>query len=508
MCGINLNRLASLSLVLLISIPCMSRLAAAEKRLGSFEISAEDVACCEHTSIQALVWSGTDSLMTIERLAAHCGPVLWFSPDEPLLADTEGRDIRLPEPFPFEDAPDRPVVYYRVRNLMVSGDEEAAYKPDPADRGESIIDFSEVVAIDLDFFFYYHAEAGFGGHAHDVESAEFKVFIWKRPECEDCPYVVTVTRVVGKAHGVLWYDNTLSIDEYAKFPLHILVEEGKHASCTDKNADGYFTPGYDVNRRVNDAWGVRDVLRTGALFTGNYEAWMSKVRRNQHRVFPPLPLDSPNRAQYIENGVYAPDNAIYELRPFPSAEKAEHDLVHFIADKGDPDWPDVEPASSLKAVVEWSNAESFVKSISVSLMADGDLGVSVILPFFIVKNLEDPVAGGYICQRVYFKDKHLRDIGWMLHYTPSASRWVDGYFAAGVEWDQYDVYENDMWSTKTRSDFILETGIRFRANLAHSPFSFLSFLTDFWGVRAGVKNYGFFDVDRLTYVLEVGSGTW
>jgi hypothetical protein len=481
---------------------------AAAKKIASFEIEPDEIPCCNSRVAQAVVWHGSDSLMAIEDLAAYCGPALWFSPDEPLLGDTRGRDIRLPEPFPFEDNPDGPVVYYRVRGLMVTGDRETAYKPDPADRGRSLVDLSNVLAIDLDYFFYYHAEAGFGGHAHDVESVEMKVFIWRRPQCAECPYNVAVTRAVGKAHGVLWYDNTLSMDEYTKFPLHILVEEGKHASCTDKNADGYFTPGYDVNRRVNDAWGVRDVLRSGALFTGNYEAWMTKVRPTYTLVYPPLPADSPIREIVSEDGRYAPDHAIYELRPFPSAEQAEPDLVPFIADKGPTDWPELQTASSFSHLVEWSNAESFVKSISVSLMADGDLGVSVILPFFIVKTLEDPVAGGYICQRVYFKDKRLRDIGWMLHYTPSASRWVDGYFSAGWEWDQYDVFEDEAWVVKSRNDFVLETGIRFRANLAHSPFGFLSFLTDFWGVRAGVKNHGFFDIDRLTYVLEIGSGTW
>jgi hypothetical protein len=276
----------------------MAGQAAAEKKIGSFELSAEDIPCCEHDFVQAIVWSGTDPLMKLDDLAAYCAPVLWFSPDEPLLLETEGTDIEIPEPFPFEEASGRPVVYYRARNLVVSGDREKAFKLDRSNRGSSIIDFSHVVAIDLDFFFYYHAEAGFGGHAHDVESVELKVFIWPRPECENCPYAVVVARAIGKAHGVLWYDNTLSIDEYTKFPLHILVEEGKHASSTDKNSDGYFTPGYDVNRRVNDAWGVRDVLRSGALFTGNYEAWMSKVRHPQHRVFPPLPADSPLRGRH------------------------------------------------------------------------------------------------------------------------------------------------------------------------------------------------------------------
>jgi hypothetical protein len=141
-------------------------------------------------------------------------------------------------------------------------------------------------------------------------------------------------------------------------------------------------------------------------------------------------------------------------------------------------------------------------------MYDGNAGITGIFPFFIFKTLEDPLAGGYFCQRVYFKDKKFRDIGWMLHYTPSASRWVDGYLSAGVEWDWYDVVTDSTEETRMRSDFVLETGFRLRFNLAHSPFSFLAFLTDFWGVRAGIKNYGAFDIDRLTYVVELGSGTW
>jgi hypothetical protein len=504
-----LLRCAILPLALMVIILCLTGEASARKKqLGDFEIDAEDVPCCDHDFIQAIVWSGSDPLMTIEDLAAYCGPVLWFSPDEPLLEETAGKDIRLPEPFPFEDAPDRPVTYYKVRNLVVSGDKEAAYVPDPEDRGRSVIDFREVVAVDLDYFFYYRAESGFGGHAHDVESVQLKVFMWHRPDCDACPYVLLITRAVGKAHGILWYDNTLSVDEYTRFPLHILVEEGKHASCTDKNADGYFTPSYDVNRRVNDAWGVRDVLRGGTLFTGSYEAWMAKVRHDPHRVFPPLPPDSPLRERYSENGEYAPNNAVYELRPFPSADKAEPELVRFIADKGDPNWPALESASALSQVVEWSNAESFVKSVSISAMYDGDFGITGIFPFFIFKTLEDPLGGGYFCQRVYFKDKRLRDIGWMLHYTPSASRWVDGYLSAGVEWDWYEAVTDGAKTSKMRTDFILETGFRLRFNLAHSPFGFLAFLTDFWGVRAGLRNHGAFDIDRLTYVVELGAGTW
>ena len=33
-------------------------------------------------------------------------------------------------------------------------------------------------------------------------------------------------------------------------------------------------------------------------------------------------------------------------------------------------------------------------------------------------------------------------------------------------------------------------------------------LTDFWGIRFGIKNKGFFDVENITYVIEFGGGTW
>ena len=33
-------------------------------------------------------------------------------------------------------------------------------------------------------------------------------------------------------------------------------------------------------------------------------------------------------------------------------------------------------------------------------------------------------------------------------------------------------------------------------------------MTNFWGLRAGIKNVGAFDVKNLTYVLELGAGVW
>jgi hypothetical protein len=98
-----------------------------------------------------------------------------------------------------------------------------------------------------------------------------------------------VTRVTAKAHALVWFWSVLEPDMDSRFPMHLLVEEGKHALATDKNGDGVFTPGYDVNKRINDAWGTRDNMRTGLMATGAYESWMAKVRRPEHRIFPPLP---------------------------------------------------------------------------------------------------------------------------------------------------------------------------------------------------------------------------
>jgi hypothetical protein len=206
--------------------------------------------------VEGFMWNGEDSLMTFGKLAALCAPVLWFSPDEPLLEGNTGKDIRIPSPFPFERPADSPVVYYRLRRVLVR--EDSGWKGPVVDRedpGSTLLDLSGLASVDLDYFFYYTSEEGFGGHEHDVESVQMKVMFSRKDYIHGAGYVIAVWKIVGKAHGVLWYDNTLEVDDDTSFPIRILVEEGKHASCTDKNGDGYYTPGYDVNKRINDAWG-------------------------------------------------------------------------------------------------------------------------------------------------------------------------------------------------------------------------------------------------------------
>ncbi len=474
-------------------------------------------AACDFSSLPGAVWWGTEGRLSIEQLAAYIAPVYWFSPDEPLLHRAEGAEIRLPEALPFETAPDAPVVYYQFDEIVIEQDAQvSAYIEDTTDKGASVIDLERVGAIKLSYFAYFSDEEGVGAHEHDVEEAEFKIVVLRSTGdymrehgdivCDELYYITIVTRVSAKAHGIRWFWNVLDVTEDTKFPMFLLVEEGKHGLATDRNSDGYYTPGYDVSRHINDAWGVRDVIRSGALFTGGYQNWMTKVRRPEHRVFPPLPEDSPLRTELARRGDYDEAYVEYELRPFPPADRAGDDrrLYRFMAAKEVQGWPDVNEASELQEVIDWLEEGAVEKSLSIALYADGDLGVSWVFPFFIVRNFEDPLSGGFLVWRMYLKDRRPRDFGWMLMYTPSASRWIDTYLAAGVEWNTQVI---DGTSSRN-ADFVLETGLKFRANISTTPLRFLTFFTDFWGLRVGIKNRGFFDIERFTYVFEIGAGAW
>ena len=165
---------------------------------------------------------------------------------------------------------------------------------------------------------------------------------------------------------------------------------------------------------------------------------------------------------------------------------------------------EVKEAQEFKQFTDWVSEGNAVKSLAISLYADGDLGFAWVFPLFIVKNMEVSVSGGFLVWRMYLKDQDLQDFGWTIMYANSASRWIDSYFATGVEWDS-EVVDG---IKSTEAFFIMETGLKFRVNVTTSALKFLAVFTDFWGFRAGIKNYGFFDIDRLTYVLEFGAGAW
>ena len=480
---------------------------------------------CDFSAVPGVVWFGTDTQMTVARMAQYMAPIFWFSPDEPSLLRAEGPDIRTPEPFPGQSVPERPVVYYQLDRLLGRPNATGpAYERNAADPGSSTIVLPNVAVLFLSYLAYFEVEEGLGAHPHDIEPAEFRATVlphtWSGfsewipggAECDEPTFVLGVTRTSAKAHGLVWFWNVLETDVYTSFPMHLLVEEGKHALATDKNGDGIFTPGYDVNRRINDAWGTRDIIRTGRLVSGGYQQWMTKVRRPEHRIFPPLPDDSPLRAD-LRRRVGEMPHVVYELRPFPSPEFAAADpaLHHLVENQYIDNWP-VE--ASLNDAKQWGKSleeGAVLKSLSIAALFTGDLagdfdgGLSFVFPALIVKHIEEPMTGGYIVNRMYLKDVGLRDFGWQLMYTPSASRWFDTYLSAGAEYDENEPAPGEV---TTRWDFVAETGFKFRVNVTKTPIKFLTFFTDYWGLRAGVKNVGFPDISRLTYVLEFGAGSF
>lgn len=478
---------------------------------------------CNYSNLPGIVWWGPESQMTVQRIAELAAPIYWFSPDEPLLRGTEGRDIMMPEHLPFQDSASSPVVYYQLDEIVTLKGGRGEFTLDPEDKGQSVVDFYNTGLLRMGYFAYYPSEAGLGAHQHDLEAAELKIAVMKsngpvlseitQATCDEVNHVLAVTRVVGKAHGIEFFWNISDVDAETKMPFTLLVEEGKHAVGTDKNGDGYFTPTYDVNVRVNDAWGTRDVISSGAVLQGGYQSWMTKVRYPEYRIFPPLPEDSPLRGELArkrgaEN--WETENAVYELRPLPPAELGAYDehLHRFMKSKEVENWPEETEVSDLQGFLDWNQEGAARGSFAISYLYDGDSGFSFVFPFFIVKNWEVSISGGFVVHRMYLKDKGLRDFGWQAMYTNSASRWFDGYFGAGVEFDEYDrePTEDDPSTTDTRADFVLETGIKFRANV--EAIKWLSWATPFWGLRAGIKNYGFPDIDRLTYVLEIGAGAF
>lgn len=81
---------------------------------------------------------------------------------------------------------------------------------------------------------------------------------------------------------------------------------------------------------------------------------------------------------------------------------------------------------------------------------------------------------------------------------------MDPDFSVGLEIENQEIEGH----TDTTAHFAFETGVKARGNLAHTPVKFLAFLTDFWGVRLGLKYLGFAAVDELSFVVEVGAGFW
>ncbi len=459
-----------------------------------------------------VIWKSPGFQITIGDLAGFCAPVLWFSPDEPNLLDSEGKP-QLPENLAYDTEGSSPVVYYKLRNIYADRDNKALYKS--SERIEDwVIDLREVRAMDLEYYMYYERELGLGGHPHDLESVAFQLQVIHNPYCPEAAYLVQVRKVIARAHGLSWFENALRIDYNTTFPMTILVEEGKHANCTDRNGDGVYTPGFDVTEKVNDAWGVRDIISSGKLFSGGFQAWMAKTRTDRSKVLPPLPPESPHYKMFIEHHNELIVNYTYELRSFPDILEQVEDknFRKMIKSKKPVEWPKMIHVSGDGSILQWSKENKPHKAVGISYRHDevGTLAFSV--PLLLFKNVQAPLTGGWIYNRFYLGSKEninprmTRSFGHQIVHSNSASRWLDTYIGLGYEFHDTDLNPEDV---RTQSFFVSEIGLKIRVNMINSPFKFLRFLgTEYWGLRLGWKNVGFSPFQSSGFVLEFGAGVF
>ncbi|MEO5684522.1 MAG: hypothetical protein ABIQ88_17910 [Chitinophagaceae bacterium] len=461
------------------------------------------------------VWQGHVASISVEKIAAYAAPVLWFSPDEPNMKGYQKDGIHIPEAFPFESATKKPVVYYKILSIFTDRgvDQQLVYKPGQANRGASAMNLDLVKVFYLDYYFYYASELGLGSHPHDIESVVMKMVVDKNPA--NGAYRIRVENVNGRAHGLYWYNNLHVADIYTKFPVTVLIEEGKHASCPDANGDGIYTPSYDVNVRTNDAWGIRDIIRGGTLFSGAYQSWMTKLRTAATIVSPPLPGDSPLYDEFATDTRQLTEKPVYELRPFPEAGQltADKHLQDLVKDKKPVKWPAIKTskkqANKIRGIPEDENRHP----ITLAYRQEENGGLTYIAPLLIVKNVAAPMTGGWFINKFYAgsgdysveKNNSHGDktvFGHLVMHMSSASRWVDPYVGFGYEFNDYDERKNER---HYKMDFASEFGFKIRFNLKmKSVFRRPKFL----GIRIGYRLTGFAPIKESGLVLEIGAGAW
>lgn len=268
------------------------------------------------------------STITLHEIAARVRPALWFSPQEPLLANGHGQRLFIPSALPSatssagaagrSPAPsalldDHRTVFYRVHRLRSRGDNTRLYRIlEQLSGGRDLRGFlthewrdeygsidQEAVAalawtaqsmdalseITLRYMFYYPLDVGVGDHLHDLEAVDVDLWVEEEHGCTG----IFVRRIQGAAHGVGLYTNTLDVDVIERRtnelrgvvtsprlretlessilaqPLLMYVESGKHATAPSRDGDSHFDMGVDVNVATTEAWGIRDTMRSNRV---------------------------------------------------------------------------------------------------------------------------------------------------------------------------------------------------------------------------------------------------
>ncbi len=483
--------------------------------------------------------------ITLEQLAGVFAPVLSFSMDEPYFYKKkrklwhgikiydrfQKKSPRIPTNFPFE----RPIrirtnhpfkipsvdtiktiVYYRLSEITCK--ENVCNKPScrafmrNRNLELSQIQFHHVDKMKLEYFFYYPQEEGLGKHPDDIESVEYHLridFIAAKGE-EKAHYKIVIEKIIGRAHGLYWYDNVLEASKPIDLviPVHILVEEGKHATCPDRNADGMYSPGFDVNTKVNDAWGIRDNIRTSTFMGFPYHAWMTK-QRGFFSKFQIWPFWSHERFEgrkespsfYVLrawndpsnlNGPTAKENTLRQNEELKKRiDEKEKEYKHWPQEKNSP--------SCLQKAISALFPGPFWQKTGLSHRYDGDYGLVLVPPTFLI--WEIPSIHGWLLPRYILKPgifKQRISHSLQIYYTPSASRIFGWYASAGIE-----------LQSKKEPVFFPEIGLKIAIPAKHNwclkLLRIFSLWNDLFGIRVGVD---FYRLNDIRLAVEIGTGAW
>jgi hypothetical protein len=434
-----------------------------------------------------VLWRGpTTARLSAADVAQVAAPIVWFSADEPILR--MGGNVP-PDPHPCDAPSAVPIVYWALDRVALRGPETLA---EPIETNSGL--FERASEIVIRFFFYYRVDIGTGSHPHDIEGVDVHVVLHEGAGCHE----VDVERVVAFAHGVDWYSNELVLGPDTRFPLTFLVEEGKHATAPDRNADGIYTPGYDVNRRIKDAWGVRDVLGSGALISPGYSPSMTKPRRPGYRVVPASPLSSCVDEHHRSLEGEAEVLARYELRPsrhvpICAGVDAAQDLEGSMRFNrfGLGRAPTQQTFAVLESALLQRPSGPGALVPSVALRWDQGPGVALLFRGLDLREL-------YVVPRVTWIAGPKAAVEAL--FTQTAAQFVGGYFSSGAAWERQS-------DGATGWRFVLESGLKFRVTLSGWQ-RILSLGYSFAGVRLGVRSEGFDHLTNLRLVVELGAGAF
>jgi hypothetical protein len=427
-----------------------------------------------------LLWHGKQSGLGLSDVAAIAAPVLWFSSDEPLILQGERA---LPHAHPCDTGSAQGVVYYQVTRTKLRTGVRVGLPPH-----EDPFFLDRVEWFTIRYYFYFSRHFGSDARAHDLAATDIDVAV---DHLAENGYRIRVTRVAGLVRGTDWYANELEVEAGTKLPVTVLVEQGTHVTGPDRNGDGLFTVGYDINRRTGDAWGIRD-FETGTLMAGRFDASMFKPRQRGYRMLPPdVPRNGIDRST-LSVGDIIGEMGRYELRPSVSVNPCNvlpvdnRSLRLVMRDQRfGPEHEPTQFKSSLMADLRrpFSGTDPLIRNISVR--RDRDVGIAML---FRGINFHD---GSLMPRLTAFPHKGSIEA----LYTTSGARAFGWYAAAGAELNHHD------WI------FAAETGLKLRARLTGAQRR-LALGAEFLGFRVGIRSSGFDRIQPIRWVLEVGIGGW